>query len=310
MPCGPGRMGWRASGRLTYAQRSPGSRPWPTGSVAGCGRSRSKSACRQTSSGSSGSARRSRPPAEQPWSPPHSGLLERSQRLVVARTAEFDKAAARLPGQLRGLTQEQAQAAESDVRRQLAEVESLLPLVAEAQRAALESRAAAKAAEANSRRAGRCDRGCRSREATPREMEQIADFGESRCGWRNGSPRPRRGGAAQARRCHRSAGSTVARGGGARARGGARDAWLTARERAVECAPVGWPAWRPSWRRICRTAWPAGCAVRRITRRPPAATSGWTTRRSVGLPRPWTSPLSGLRPLSSPSPKPGQTCCG
>jgi exonuclease SbcC len=74
-------------------------------------------------------------------------VLERSDRLVMTRTADYDVAAGRLPDQLRGLNQEQAQAAEADLRRQLAAAESLLPLLAEAETAAAASETAADAAE-------------------------------------------------------------------------------------------------------------------------------------------------------------------
>ena len=76
------------------------------------------------------------------------GVLERSERLVMTRTADYDEVAARLPVELRGLSQEQAHEVGTDLRRQLAEAENLLPLLSEAERASVAGRAAAEAAKA------------------------------------------------------------------------------------------------------------------------------------------------------------------
>jgi exonuclease SbcC len=162
------------------------------------------------------------------------GLLERSERLVMARTADYDEAAARLPGQLRGLNQEQAQAAERDVRRQLAEVESLLPLVAQAERAAAEAQTAEKAADAaraaldgaiavvdlaKQRRveAEQSLTSARVDAAGAAEARDLAEAAQRKLG---------AAGALPAARLRESQARAAA--------ADARDVWLTARERAVE----------------------------------------------------------------------------
>lgn len=161
-------------------------------------------------------------------------VLDRSERLVVSRTADYDQAAGRLPAQLRGLSQESAKLAETGLHRQLAEAESLLPLLAEADRAVAASRTAAEAAEAA--RAA-LDSAAHAVDVSKQQRSEADDL----------LTRTRlvAAGATQARElaqaAHHKLSAAVALPAARRREldardqaAGTRDDWLTARERAME----------------------------------------------------------------------------